>query len=183
MSILPTFKTKRLLLRPPNLSDVPSYQHHFVDYEVIRNLSAGVPWPYPPDGVLHFLRDVIIPKLGKGTWAWGLFLPNEPEQLIGMIELWRKGRPENRGFWLGRAFWGKGLMTEAVNVINKYAFEELGFTSLIFSNAVGNIASRRIKEKTGAQYIGTNPAGFVDPQFTEQELWKLTKQEWKANSP
>ena len=77
-------------------------------------------------------------------------------------------------------FWGQGLMTEAVSVINTYAFEKLGFAELIFSNAVGNTASRRIKEKTGAQYLGSNPAGFVDPNFTEQELWRLTKEQWQA---
>ena len=179
MPSFPIFHTRRLVLRAPTLADVPSYHRHFVNYEIIRHLSARVPWPYPTDGVANFLANFIIPTLGKERWAWGLFFHNEPETIIGMIELWRKGNPENRGFWLGQEFWGQGLMTEAVSVINTYAFEKLGFEELIFSNAVGNTASRRIKEKTGAQYLGSKPAGFVDPNFTEQELWRLTKEQWQ----
>jgi uncharacterized protein DUF899 len=43
---VPSFETTRLILKPLSLEDVPSYQTHFVDYEVIRHLSAVVPWPY-----------------------------------------------------------------------------------------------------------------------------------------
>ncbi len=39
---------------------------------------------------------------------WGLFEKVNPAQLIGCVHLWRQGKPENRGFWLGRPFWGKG---------------------------------------------------------------------------
>ena len=42
-------------------------------------------------------------------------------------------------------------MTEAVQPILNYAFNELGFRKLAFANAVQNKASRRIKEKTGCQ--------------------------------
>ncbi len=69
-------------------------------------------------------------------------------------------------------------MTEAVKPINDLAFNELGFETLIFSNAKGNTQSRRIKEKTGARLIGTEPAEFVDPAYTEHELWELTRQDW-----
>lgn len=73
-----------------------------------------------------------------------------PKELIGAIELRRKGEPDNRGFWLAKKHWGRGIMTEAVIPVLEYAFNELGFEKLIFSNAVGNKRSHRIKEKTGA---------------------------------
>lgn len=61
---LPTFQTDRLVLRPLTLADAPFYQRHFADYEVIRHLSAHVPWPYPNDGVRVYLQTVVFPKLG-----------------------------------------------------------------------------------------------------------------------
>lgn len=181
-SVHPIFHTSRLILRPPTILDVPSYKKHFVDYEVVRHLSSAIPWPYPSNGVHDFLENVVIPELGRERWAWGLFLRNDPDVLIGMIDLWKKGKPEHRGFWLGREYWGQGLMTEAICPIHDFVFINLGWKELLFSNAVGNIASRRIKEKTGAEYIQTVSGSFVDPQYTQQEQWRLTKENWQRQT-
>lgn len=69
-------------------------------------------------------------------------------------------------------------MTEAVNPVIEYAFTQLGFEKLIFANAVGNDRSRRVKEKTGAKYIENRPAKFVNSEYTEHEIWELTKENW-----
>ena len=167
-------------LRGPSLSDVPAYQKHFADYEVIRHLAATVPWPYPEDGVEQWLRNVVLPAQGNDRWTWGLFQKHTPDECIGSIGLWREGKPEHRGFWLGRAYWGHGLMTEAATAVTTHAFAALGFDKLIFSNAVGNQRSRRIKEKCGARLLGTAPARFVDPTVVEHELWETTKADWFA---
>lgn len=180
MPALPTFETKRLILRGVLEADTTFWQQYFDDYEVIRNLSALVPWPYPKDGVRNFLRDMILPHQGIDRWVWGVFLKEAPHELIGCVDLWREGRPENRGFWLARKHWGKGIMTEAVEPITDYAFDELGFDVLVFANAVGNIGSRRIKEKMRARLVRIAPAKFVDPRFTEQEIWELRKEDWVA---
>jgi RimJ/RimL family protein N-acetyltransferase len=82
------------------------------------------------------------------------------------------------GFWLGKKFWGQGYMTEAVEPAMDYAFNSLDFNSLVFANAVGNIRSRRIKEKTGARLADVKPASFVDPQYTQHEVWTLSKDDW-----
>lgn len=176
---IPSLETPRLFLRAITLADAPGYSKYFVDYEVIRHLSAGVPWPYPENGVETFLTAVILPAQGKDRWAWGLYLKSNPRELIGCIDLWRKGCPENRGFWLGKPFWGQGLMTEAAEAVTDFAFRELGFEKLIFSNALGNTRSRRVKEKAGARLLGTRTAKFVDPNLSEAETWELTKDDWQ----
>ncbi len=181
MSDMAEFETERLYLRGVTRQNIPAYERYFVDYDVISQLSAKVPWPYPREGVREFLERFIFPRQGKDRWLWGLFLKTNPDELIGSIDLWRPGTPENRGFWLGRQHWGKGLMTEAVAPVTDYAFKVLGFEKLVFSNAVGNTRSRRIKEKTGARLIAVAPAVFVNPQYTEQEVWELTQEEWLRN--
>lgn len=175
---VPDFATARLLLTPLSLEDAASYQRHFVDYEVIRHLSAQVPWPYPEDGVVAYFQSVLLPAQGVDRWTWAIRVENEPSEVIGCVDLWRKGAPENRGFWLAKRFWGRGYMTEAVAPVMDYAFDVLGFASLVFANAVGNVASRRIKEKTGARLVDVKPAAFVDPAYTQHEVWELTKEDW-----
>lgn len=176
---VPEFETERLVLRGVQLSDVESYQRNFADYEVVQHLAAGVPWPYPEDGVLNFLNAVIFPKQGKDRWLWVILEKGKLDEVIGAVDLWREGIPEHRGFWLGKNYWGKGYMTEAVNVVMDYAFGELGFEVLVFSNAAGNVRSRRIKEKTGARYIGNRPTQFKNPEYTESETWELTRENWE----
>ncbi len=176
---VPTFETDRLVLSPVTLDDVDAYERHFVDYEVIRFLSAQVPWPYPEGGVETFLREHVLPRQGDDDWMWGIRLAANPSALIGVVHLWREGRPEHRGFWLGREYWGRGFMTEAVKPVMDYAFESLGFEALVFTNAAGNIGSRRIKEKTGARLVAVEAAEFVDPAFTTHEIWRLTRADWR----
>jgi [ribosomal protein S5]-alanine N-acetyltransferase len=181
MPEIPTFETARLLLRGVTQADAPAIQKNFNDYAVIRELASIVPWPYPADGALDFIRNHVLPAQGNGRWVWGLFLKDAPQELIGIIDLRRIGKPEHRGFWLARKHWGKGLMTEATTVITDHAFDELGFEALIFSNAVGNVRSRRIKEKSNAVLCRIEPAKFVNPDYTQHEVWELTKSAWKKH--
>lgn len=178
---LPTFLTDRLILRGVTQADIPAYEKYFVDYEIIQHLAAHVPWPYPKNGVEWFLNHAIFPTQGQSTWMWGIFEKENPLELIGAVHLWLNGTPEHRGFWLGKNFWGKGYMTEAVIPVMDYAFDHLGFEKLIFANAMGNARSGRVKEKTGAKLIDVRPARFVNPKYTEHEIWELKKENWNAD--
>jgi RimJ/RimL family protein N-acetyltransferase len=172
---VPDLKTERLLLRDVLLADPVAYQQNFADYEVIRELAAAVPWPYPENGVAMFLEKLHAAQ-GKDRWVWAIHLKSIPGEPIGNIDLRRT--PENRGFWLARKHWGKGIMTEATDAVTDCAFAALGFEALILSNASGNTRSRRIKEKSGAKLLRTEPATFVDPAYTEREVWQLKKSDW-----
>lgn len=177
----PTFTTERLILRPVAESDIPAVQRNFSDYEIVRHLSSRVPWPYPPNGAASWFREVVLPQQGIDRWVWAITLKGKPDELIGVVDLWRKGCPEHRGFWLAREHWGNGYMTEAVMPVTDYAFDVLGFDALIFSNAAANARSGRVKEKCGARRIGEQPSSYVDPALTMQELWELTKEGWRAH--
>lgn len=99
-NLIPVFTTDRLILKGITLEDAAFYQQNFADYEVIRHLAAAVPWPYPDNDAAYFIENIIIPNQGKERWIWGLFLKSVPNEIIGGVDLWRKGHPENRGFWL-----------------------------------------------------------------------------------
>lgn len=179
MTKLPVFQTERLTLRGVTLEDAPAMQKNFNDYAVIGELAAHVPWPYPENGAVEFLQNTVLPQQGNDHWVWGVFLRENPEELIGIIDLYRAGRPEHRGFWLARKHWGRGIMTEATAPVTDYAFDVLGFERLLLANAVGNLRSRRIKEKFGARWLRTEPAKFVNPDYTEHEIWELTRADWQ----
>jgi len=151
-----------------------------VDYEVVGTMSHLVPWPYRENGVLEYIRTAVIPNQCMDQWVWGICLRSAPDELIGAIWLKREGTPSNRGFWLGKSFWRRGIMTEAVKAVTDYAFDVLGFEKLVLANAVGNSASRRIKENIGAVFVRTETGIYVNPSYTQREVWELTKRCWKA---
>ncbi len=70
-------------------------------------------------------------------------------------------------------------MMEAVIALNDYWFDVLGFDELCAPKAIGNIASRRISEKTGMRVIAPEERDFVSGRFLT-EIWKLTAEEWQS---
>lgn len=172
-------QTERLLLRPLEIADAPQIQQLFPRWEIVRYLLTRVPWPYPPDGALQFCTNVANPQMKRGdAWHWTIGLAAEPERLIGMISLIRSDR-DNRGFWLGLPWQGRGLMTEACVWANNFWFETLGFRILRASKASANLASRRISEKLGMRLVGTEEREYIGGRMTA-ELWEMTAEEWKA---
>ncbi len=68
-------------------------------------------------------------------------------------------------------------MTEAAQRVTSFAFNDLGWPELYLTNAVGNIASRRVKEKQGARLIDTEPFHWVSGEG-QREVWLLTRDDW-----
>ena len=174
-----TLTTERLVLRPLTLSDAPAIQRHFGNWEIIRHLSTDVPWPYPDDGALKFIRDVLLPSMEAGTvLAWVLVLREGPDEAFGMLE-YRCGSEDtdNRGFWLSTEHQGRGYMTEAVTAFQDHIFFDLGVAEIHVFNAKGNTASRGIKKKTGAVYVGTAEIPHHNGN-NETEKWVVTREHW-----
>ena len=148
-------ETRRLLLRPLQLEDAEDSERLFPDWEIVKYLTAAIPWPFPKGLVFAQYRDVILPAIAGGEeWHWSLRLKDAPDHLIGKISL-QVDEWDNRGYWLGLPWHGQGLMTEAVAAVNDFWFDELGFNVLRAPKAVANIASRRISEKTGMRLVAT----------------------------
>ena len=100
MQAPPTLRTRQLLLQPLTLGDAAAIQERFAHWEVVRYLSAAVPWPYPDDGALSYVRDVALPALARGTeWHWTIRLRSRPDDVIGSISLMDQV-DNHRGFWL-----------------------------------------------------------------------------------
>jgi len=172
-------ETARLLLRPLELADAEQGQELFPHWEIVRYLAAAVPWPFPADGVFTYYRDVALPAMARGDeWHWSLRMKSDPARLIGGITL-RKGEKKNRGFWLGLAWHGQGLMSEAVDAVTAYWFDELGFPVLRAPKAVVNTASRRISEKQGMRVVAVEQGQYVSGTLPT-EIWEITAEEWRA---
>jgi [ribosomal protein S5]-alanine N-acetyltransferase len=179
MANIPTLETRRLILRPLELSDAEQAQALFPQWEIVKYLASRVPWPYPPDGAHTYYRDLALPAMERGEqWHWMLRLKSNPQQVIGSISL-MKGENENRGFWLGLPWQGQGLMTEACEAVTDYWFEELKFPVLRAPKAVMNEASRKISERQEMRVVKREERDYVSGRLMS-EIWEITAEEWRA---
>ncbi|MGC5698653.1 GNAT family N-acetyltransferase [Pseudomonas sp. NFXW11] len=175
---VPPLSTARLLLQPLELADAPAIQQQFAQWEVVRYLNALVPWPYPDDGALNYLREVALPAMARGVeWHWTLRLRSAPEQLIGSISLMDE-TDNHRGFWLAPEWQGQGYMSEACAAVDHYWFEVLQRPLMRVPKAAPNLASRRISERGGMRLVRTEQGAFVGGEFPV-EIWEITRDQWR----
>ena len=178
--MIPGLETDRLLLCALELADSEQVQQIFPRWEIVRYLASVVPWPYPSDGALTYYRDVALPAMARGEqWHWTLRPRAEPQRIIGQVSL-MIGENNNRGFWLSLPWQGRGIMSEAVEVVTDYWFNSLGFSLLRAPKAVPNLASRRISEKNGMRIVAVEERDYVAGRYPT-EIWEITAEEWRLH--
>ena len=147
-----TLKTERLLLRRWNEDDAEDLYKYASDPDV--GPIAGWPAHQSVDESREVIRNVF-----SGKEAYVICL-KEDGKAIGAIELKLNGHTDmtdrddecELGYWLGKPFWGRGIMPEAVNEILRHAFEDLSMQKVWVGYYEGNTKSRRVQEKCGFRY-------------------------------
>jgi ribosomal-protein-alanine N-acetyltransferase len=133
-----------------------------------RNQEFHRPWsPLMPPGyaTAGFQEQRLRNYFQRHSWGeqyrFGLFAATEPVLLIGTItlaaverEFFQNGR---LGYSIDQQFRNRGMMTENLQKVCRYAFEELGLHRLEASILPHNQASRRVLEKCGFEKIGYSP--------------------------
>lgn len=177
--MVPELQTARLILCPISLDDAPQIQLLFSHWEMVKYLNSRVPWPYPADGALTFIREYALPAKERGeSWSWTIRLKSEPGTVIGCIEF-LKGEDTNRGFWLGQEWHGQGFMTEACDAVTDYWFHTLKMPLLRVPKAVANVASRKISVHQGMRVVREEMRDYVSGRHPS-EVWEITREEWQA---
>ncbi len=175
-----TLETKRLLLRPWEAGDAESL------FEYAKSPDVGPIAGWPPHRSVEESRDVIR-NVFSGREAYAICLKTDGKA-IGAIELKLNGHTDmtarddecELGYWLGKPFWGRGIVPEAARELLRHAFEDLGLARVWCGYYDGNERSRRVQEKLGFRYQRTTENAPV-PQMGETRKGHvnlLTKAEW-----
>lgn len=175
----PVLETARLILRPLEARDAPAIQRLFPQWEVVKHLHAGIPWPYPDDAAATNTAESLATRARGEKFYWVITLKGGDDEARGRIDLWPEDgqQQDMRGFWLDPGLQGQGLMTEAAEAVTRYAFEVLAWPRLYLTNSVANHASGRIKEKQGATKLRVEPKDFMSGPG-ERQVWLLTREAW-----
>lgn len=167
------------MFRLLSFQDVDRLAELLQDRELIRNLKS-VPYPYSREAAVLFVRQVRgqqadLPPLGglkvRGKTCWALQCQG---QLAGVIGVTLGNGAEQGdftvGYWLGRAYWGRGLATLAVREVCRWAFEVAGARRITANVFSWNPASARVLEKNGFVKEGCKRQAII--RFGEvADLW------------
>ena len=177
-------ETERLILRRFEERDAEDVFTYAKDPDV--GPIAGSPPHQSVEESLDVIRNVL-----SGPEAYAICLKSD-QRAIGAIELKLKGHTDmterddecEMGYWLGKPFWGQGIMPEAAREMLRHAFEDLDMRKVWCGYYDGNTKSRRVQEKVGFVYQWTTPDVDV-PLMHEKRIGHvnaLTKEEWKAKA-
>jgi RimJ/RimL family protein N-acetyltransferase len=150
-----TFETERLILRPWREDDAESLYKYASDPEV--GPKAGWPPHTSAEDSRQIIRQVLsLPE----TYAVCLKESGEAVGSVGLkmgdaTDMTDRADECELGYWIGRPFWGQGLIPEASRELLRHAFEELNMQAVWCGYYDGNTKSRRVQDKLGFVYHHT----------------------------
>jgi ribosomal-protein-alanine N-acetyltransferase len=142
--------TDRLTLRLYEEGDAPEmYEAYCHDPEVTKFLTWD---PHASVEVTEaFLKSKLQEEKIPGHYDWFICLEGKIIGSIGVVNRYEEGGVEV-GYCLGKAFWGKGYMSEAFHAVLTFLFFRAGFAYALMKADVHNARSRRVIEKQGFLY-------------------------------
>jgi len=177
------FETKRLILRPWSEDDAEEL------YKYASDLDIGPPAGWQPHTSVENSREIIRNVLSAPeTYAVCLKESGKPIGSIGFhrADLADLDDEYELGYWIGKPYWGQGLIPEASKRMLKYAFEDLKMNRIWCGYYDGNVKSRRVQEKLGFVYHHTtegielklmNEVRTGHAMLMTKETWEKIKKE------
>lgn len=144
------------VLRPWRAEDLDALVRHANDERVSAGLSQRFPFPYTHADGEEFLSGRVV---AFDDPVFAIEIDGEACGGIGA----HPGKGERAhsaefGYWLGRAHWGKGLMTRVVGVFAPWVMDELQLFRLQANVMDFNMGSARVLQKNGFEEEGVQRA-------------------------
>ena len=172
-------KTERLVLRPWCEDDAENLYKYASDPDV------GYPAGWKAHTSVENSREIIRSVLSKREVYAVCLRDGTPVGSIGLhlngdTDMTDRNDECELGYWIGKDFWGRGLIPEASAEIMRYAFEELGVRAVWCGYYEGNFKSCRVQEKLGFLYHHKTE-GVEVPLLQEirtGHVMLMTKERW-----
>jgi RimJ/RimL family protein N-acetyltransferase len=170
--------TARLLLRMIDINDVDD----IFEYARTPHVGPNAGWK-PHENKEETLEIMNLLFIGKDT-IWGIVL-KDTGKLIGSIGLIQDRKRENErvkmlGYAIGEKYWGRKIMTEAVNEVIRYGFEDLHLDLISAYCYPFNTRSKSVLAKCRFSYEGTlkKAEQIYNGNIYDNECYALTSEEY-----
>ena len=178
-------ETHRLILRPFRIEDAGDmFDNWASDPEVTRFLT------WPPHASMDITRKVLqdwISRYGNGSYFNWAVVWKESGRAIGsiaVVKLEEAIEAAEIGYCLSRAFWGHGIMPEALRAVIGYLFETAGLNRITAGHDVNNPNSGRVMEKAGMKREGIlRGSGRNNQGICDVALYAMMRSDRMPKSP
>ena len=173
-------ETSRLILRPFTLADADAmYRNWASDPEVTKFLT----WPaHSSIAVSEMVIGSWLQEYEKDSYYQWMIVPKERGQPIGSISVVRQKdaiEEAEIGYCLGSAWWHQGIMTEALNAVMAFLFEQVGMNRVAARHDANNPHSGGVMQKCGMVYEGTMRSADRNNQgFCDVVQYSMLNREW-----
>lgn len=179
-----SLETPRLLLRKAVREDAQPMFHNWAsDPEVTKFLT----WPAhsSPDVTKMVIESWMGSYQEEDYYQWMIVL-KEIMEPIGTISVVGKnddiGKAEI-GYCIGKPWWHRGIMTEALGAVMKFLFCDVGYGRLEAKHDPNNPHSGGVMRKCGMQYEGTTRASDRNNQgICDTSHYALLKRDWEERA-
>jgi RimJ/RimL family protein N-acetyltransferase len=152
-----SFSTARLLLRPPEESDVSALMEMDADPEVMRYIGDGSVIPPDRERALRAVTrwqnlwdeqgfgmcSVVVRETSEYAGWVMLATPAFLPEILPAVEI---------GWRLRRDHWGRGYATEAAAELLRFGLTEAGLDRVVSIRDIGNVQSKRVMDKLGLRF-------------------------------
>ncbi len=178
-----TIETPRLILRKAQRSDAePMFCNWASDPQVTKFLT----WPtYESLDNAYPILDLWIKEYENPAFYQWMIVLKEVGEPIGSISVVRRNEiigEAEIGYCLGSAWWHKGIMTEALNAVMAFLFEQVGMNRVAARHDANNPHSGGVMQKCGMVYEGTMRAADRNNQgICDVVQYSMLKREWEEH--
>jgi len=176
----PRINTARLRLRAPGSGDLQRCAELLGDYEVAKMLSR-VPFPYDLEAGKAFLA-----KSAENWKAWPKsgevnFMIDHDGEMIGGVSFKALHETPEIGYWLGRAYWGRGYISEAIGAAIEWFFANTDHEILLGMAMEENERSINAMVKCGFEQVGRSARmSLARGDYVPDVVMKLTRETFTA---
>jgi ribosomal-protein-alanine N-acetyltransferase len=179
---LPVLHTERLRLRPLTEADAPAMFAYASDPVVRRYVT----WPAhrSPEDSRDFIRSVLEAYRRDQVAPWAIVLRESDEAIGtgGFVDWEPQHRRAELGYALGRRYWGRGFMTEAVRSVIDLGFGRTALNRIEALCEPANVGSARVMEKLGMTYEGLLREYFCyQGRCRDLEIRSILRREWERD--
>lgn len=156
------------------MDDLESLVQHANNFEVAKNLTDAFPHPYSEADGKAFIamatkEDPIhifaIEVEGKAVGGIGIHPQNDIMKKNAEL-----------GYWLGEAYWGKGIITRAIKQMVDFAFKTYDITRVYARPYGSNMASQKVLEKNGFKLEARIEKNiFKNGEFLDELIYAIRK--------
>ena len=181
---VPELRTKRLVLRRFGPGDVDDVFDYARDPEWAEFLLIAVPQPYTRRNAEEFIAGKMRASPEQEP-TWAIALDGTVVGAIGLSVDARRDTGELH-YGLGRSYWGRGIMPEAVAAVVDWGFQERALAKISARADLRNRRSWRVMEKLGMTREGVRRSQGKDarPGYprTDDVYYGLLREEWELAS-